>query len=153
MKSELVDVLWHSRCPNYCINISDMIRIFASRANASLVSKNWTKKIIPLLLIKSSSVDRFWCLRCLYNRIDSPDMKGSFASGTNASLVAKIGTKDLATSCSVNRIWNNRRILTFRVSKWSYWSPPHDRIISRWRHFLHGGQKLNSKLSQPFEEL
>ena len=29
---------------------------------------------------------------------------GSFASGANVSLVAKIGAKDLATSCSVNRI-------------------------------------------------
>ena len=81
-----------------------MIGSFASGANVSLVAKNRTKKIIPLPLIKSSPVDGFWRLRCLYYRIDQPDMIGSFASGANVSLVAKIGTKDLATSCSVNRI-------------------------------------------------
>ena len=33
----------------------------------------------------------------------------------------------------------------FRVSKWLYWSPPHDRIICRWRHCLPGGQNWTKK--------
>ena len=72
-----------------------MIGTFASGANASLVAKNLTKKIIPLPLIKSSPVDGFWHLRCLYDRINQPDMIGSFASGANTSLVAKNGTKKM----------------------------------------------------------
>jgi len=79
-----------------------MIGTLVSGASASLVAKNGTKKIIPLLSIKSLLVDKFWCW-CLYDHINQPVMKASSASGTNASLVAKIGTKDLATSCSVNR--------------------------------------------------
>ena len=61
---------------------------------------------------------------CLYNCINQPDTIGSFASGDNVSLVAKI-------------------LLNLAQSKWPYWSPLHDRIISRWRYFLHGGQKMN----------
>ena len=34
----------------------------------------------------------------------------------------------------------------FRVSKWPYWSPPHDRITCKWRKFLPGGKKLNWKI-------
>ena len=71
-----------------------MIGSFASGANVSLVAKNGTKKIIPLLWLHSSPVDRFWCLRCLNDHIDLPDMIGSFASGATASLVAKNGTKN-----------------------------------------------------------
>ena len=112
-----------------------------------LVMKIWTKqplvKIILPLWIKSSLVDRFQSLRCLNNRIDLPHMMGSLASGATNSLVAKIGTKDLATSCWVYRIWNNGRILLFKVSNWPYRSPQHDRIICKWRHFLDSGQKLN----------
>ena len=67
-----------------------------SSANASLVAKNRTRKIIPLLWIKSSPVDRLWCLMCLNDRIDLPDMIGSFASGATASLVAQNGTKKMS---------------------------------------------------------
>ena len=73
-----------------------MIGSFASGATASMVAKNGTKKIIPLLWIKSSPVDGFWCLRCLNDCIEVPDIIGSFASGTSASLVAKNGTKQLS---------------------------------------------------------
>ena len=46
----------------------------------------------------------------------SPNIIGLYASGATNSLVAKIGTKDLATSCSVNRIWNiNGWTLMFTV--------------------------------------
>ena len=69
---------------------------FASGATASLVAKNGSRKLIPLLWIKSSPVDRFWCVRCLNNLIKVPDMMGSFASGATASLVAKNGTKQLS---------------------------------------------------------
>ena len=41
------------------------------------------------------------------------------------------------------RIWNNRRILTFKVSKGLYQSFLHDRIICKWRQCLLGGQKWN----------
>ena len=70
-----------------------MIGSFSSGANVSLVAKNGTKKIIPLLSIKSSPVDRFQSLRCLNDRINLPYMMGSLVSGTTNSLVAKIGTK------------------------------------------------------------
>ena len=73
-----------------------MIGSFASGATTSMVAKNGSKKIIPLLWIKSSPVYRFWCLRCLNDRIELPDMIGSFASGATASLVAKNGTKQLS---------------------------------------------------------
>ena len=101
---EIMDGFWCSRGLNNHIDLPNMIGTFASGANASLVAKNWTKKIISLPLIKSSPVDGFWCLRCLYDHINQPDIIGSLVSGANVSLVAKIWTKDLATSCSVNRI-------------------------------------------------
>ena len=107
---EIMDGFWCSRCLNDRVDLLYMIGSFASGANVSLVAKNGTKKIIPLLSIKSSPVDRFQSLRCLNDRIDLPYMMGSLASGAKNSLVAKIGTKDPATSCSVNRIWNDRRI-------------------------------------------
>ena len=50
-------------------------------------------------------------------------------------------TKDLAISCWVYRIWNNGSISTVKVSKQPDWSPWHDRIICKWRHCLHSGQK------------
>ena len=97
--SEIMDGFLHSRCLNDCINLLYMIGSFASGTNVYLVAKNGTKKIIPLLLIKSSLVDRFKSFRCLNDRIDLPYMMGLLASGATNSLVAKIGTKDLATSC------------------------------------------------------
>ena len=66
---------------------------FSSGANISFVAKNGTKKIIPLLSIKSTPVDRFQSLRCLNDRIDLPDMIGTLSSGATNSLVTKIGTK------------------------------------------------------------
>ena len=189
-----MDGFWCSRCLNKCIDLLYMIGSFASGANVSLVAKNGTKKIIPLLSIKSSPVDRFQSLRCLNYHIDLPYMMGLLAIGATNSLVAKIGTKDFATSCSVYRFWtngqilmlkvsencidlpymmgslasgatnsrvakigtkdlatscwvykisNNGRILMFKVSKWPYQSPRHDRIICKWHHCLHSGQKSN----------
>ena len=74
--------------------------------------------LLPLgMLIDSEIMDEFLHSMCLNDCINLYYMIGSFASGANVSFVAKIGTKDLATSCSVNRISNNGRILTFRVSK------------------------------------
>ena len=75
-----------------------MIESFASGANVSLVAKNGTKKIIPLLSMKLSPEVRFQSLRCLKDHINLTYMMGSLASGATNSLVAKIGTKDLATS-------------------------------------------------------
>ena len=76
--------------------------------------KNLTKKIILLLSIKSSPVDRFKSLRCLNDRMDLPYMMRLLASGPNNTLVTIIGTKDLATSCSVYRVWTNGRIWMLR---------------------------------------
>ena len=59
-----------------------MIGSFASGANVSLRSKKGTKKIIPLLSIKSSPVDRFKRLRCLNNPINLPYMIVSLASAS-----------------------------------------------------------------------
>ena len=118
-------------------------RIIGSGANVSLVAKNGTKKIIPLLSIKSSLVDRFKSLRCLKNRINLSYMMESLASGATNSLVAKIGTKYFATSCLVYRFWNNERILTFKVSKQLYKSLLHDRFICNWCQCLLGCQKRN----------
>ena len=67
--------------------VHDMIRSFASSATSSMVAKNGTTKIIPLLYIKSPPVDRFWCFRYLNNHIDLPDMIDS--SGTTSTVVAK----------------------------------------------------------------
>ena len=52
--SEIMDGFWHSRCLNNHIDLFYMIGSFASGTNVSLVAKNGTKKIIPLLWIKSS---------------------------------------------------------------------------------------------------
>ena len=93
-----------------------MIGSFVSDAKVSLVAKNGTKKIIPLLSIKSSPVDRFQSLRCLNDFIDLPYMMGSLVSGATNYLVANIGTKDFATSCSVYRFRNNGQIFIFKVS-------------------------------------
>ena len=41
----------------------------------------------------------------------------------------------------------------FRVSKWLYWSPLHDKIISRWATSFMVAKKWTKILSQPFEEL
>ena len=95
-----------------------MIGSFASGANVSLVAKNGTKKIIPLVWTKPSPVDRFWCLRCLNNCIDLPYMIGSFASGTKDSLVAKNGTKKYSTT--VDKIITSGQISEFEVSKRPY---------------------------------
>ena len=118
-----------------------MIGSFSSDANVSLVAKNGTKKIIPLLSIKSSPVDRFQSLRCLNDRIDLPYMMGSLAGGATNSLVAKIGTKDLATT--VNKIITSGQISEVEVSKRPYRSPLHDGITCKWRHKLPGGQNWN----------
>ena len=79
-----------------------MMGLGASGANVSLLAKIGTKKMIPLLLIKSSPVDGFLCLRGLNDRIDLPDMIRLLASGAINCLVDKIGTKDIATSCRVH---------------------------------------------------
>ena len=73
-------------------------------ANVSLLAIIVTKKMIPLLLIKSSPVDGFLCLRGLNDHIDLPDMIRLLASGAINCLVDKIGTKDIATSCRVHFI-------------------------------------------------
>ena len=74
----------------------------ASGANVSLLAKIGTKKIIPLLMIKSSTVDGFLCLRGLNDRIDLPNMIRLLANCATNCLVDKIGTKDIAKSCRVH---------------------------------------------------
>ena len=54
ISSEIIDRFWHSRCLNDHINLFYIIGSFASGTNVSLVAKNGTKKIIPLLRIKPS---------------------------------------------------------------------------------------------------
>ena len=66
-----------------------MMGLGASGANVSFLAKIGTKKMIPLLMIKSSPVDGFFCFRGLNDHIDLPDMIGTFASGANTFLVAK----------------------------------------------------------------
>ena len=92
--------------------------LFSSRNGRLLSSSIWIRfrsvppppHFFPIFLlpfgmpIDSEIMDRFWHSRCLNDRIDLFYMIGSFGSGANVSLVAKIGTKDLAISCSVNRI-------------------------------------------------
>ena len=78
-----------------------MMGLGASGANVSLLAKIGTKKMIPLLMIKSSPVDGFLCLN---DRINLPNMIRLLASGAVNCLVAKIGTKDIVTSCRVHFI-------------------------------------------------
>ena len=80
-----------------------MIGSLASGSTSSLLAKNGTTKIMPLLSIKASPVDRFQSLRCLNNCINLPYMIGSLASSATKSLVAQIRAKDFATFCSVYR--------------------------------------------------
>ena len=54
IESKMMDRFWCSRCLNNSIGLFYMIGSFAGGANVSLVVKNGTKKIIPLLWIKSS---------------------------------------------------------------------------------------------------
>jgi len=54
IESLIMDGFWHSRCLNDRIDLLYMIGSFASGAHVSLVAKNGTKKIIPLLWIKPS---------------------------------------------------------------------------------------------------
>ena len=76
------------------IDLTYMIGSSTGGTAPSLVAQNETKKIIPLLQIRSSPVDRFWCLRYLNNYINLTDKIGSFAIGATASLVTKSGTKN-----------------------------------------------------------
>ena len=101
IESEIMDQFWCLRCLNDRINLLYMIGSFTSGANVSLVAKNGTKKIIPLLSIKSSLVDRFQSLKCLNNRIEILYMIGSFTSGANVSLVAKNRTKKIIPLLSI----------------------------------------------------
>ena len=142
ISSEIIDGFWCSRCLNDGIDLLYMIRSLASGATNSLVVKIGTKDPATYyevyriwnnrrILIFKVSKQEYW----------SPNMIGSFESDTNAFIVAKNRTKDLSTSCSVYRIWNNGWISTFKVSKRLYRSPLHDRIICKWRQCLLGGQK------------
>ena len=79
-----------------------MMGLGASGANVSLLAKIGTKKMIPLLMIKSSPLDGFLCLRGLNNRIDLPNMIRLLETSAINRLVAKIGTKDIVTSCRVH---------------------------------------------------
>ena len=54
ISSEMMDRFWCLRSLNNRISVFYMIGPFASGANVSLVAKNGTKKIIPILWIKSS---------------------------------------------------------------------------------------------------
>ena len=85
------------------------------------------KKINPLLWIKSSPVNIFWCLRCLNNDIDLPYMREPFASSATTSLVAKQELQNYFTT--VDEIITTRHILVFVISKQTYKSSQHDRII------------------------
>ena len=60
IESDIIDKLLCSGCLNNHINLPDLIASFASRATASLVDKNRTKYMFPILWITSSPVDRFW---------------------------------------------------------------------------------------------
>ena len=53
-----MDGFWRLRCLYDRIDQPNMIGLFASGANVSLVAKNGTKKIIPPLSIKSSEGDK-----------------------------------------------------------------------------------------------
>ena len=143
IKSEIIDRFWRSRCLNHHIDLSNMIGSSAGAATASIMPKNGTKIIIPLLSKKSSPVKRFQSLRCLNNHIDLPYMMWLLTSGATNFLVTKIGTKDLDTSYSVYRFLTNGQILMFKVSKQPYQYPPNNRITCKWRNFLPGGQNLN----------
>ena len=46
---------------------------------------------------------------------------------------------------STYKIWTNGLILTFKVSKWPYWSSWHDKITCKGRQCLLGGQNWNKK--------
>ena len=68
------NVIDRFRCWRYLNNHIDLPKLtgsFLSGTTASLVSKNRTKTIIPLLWVKSSLVDRFWYLRCLNSGLDT----------------------------------------------------------------------------------
>ena len=104
------------RCLNDCIEVPDMIRLFASGTNASLMAKNRNRKL------SQPFVDRYWCLSCLKNCIKVPNMIGSSASGAIASLVAHNITE------IISAIWGG--ILMFKLSKWPYQSARHNRIAT-----------------------
>ena len=55
-------------------------------------------------------------------------------------------TRVFAIPSSGYRIWNNRQILTFKVSKPPYQSAKHDRMICKWCHYPPGGQKWNKRI-------
>ena len=67
-----------SRCLNDRIDLFYIIELFASSANVSLVAKNGTKKIIPLLWIKSSKKPQIKT----FHKTDPPK-RGNFDSKYN----------------------------------------------------------------------
>ena len=81
--SEIMDGFWHSSCPNDSIDLSDMIRSLSSGANASLVAKIGTKKIISLMLIKSSPVDGFEVSKQVYQSAQHDRITCKLLGGQN----------------------------------------------------------------------
>ena len=58
---------------------------------------------------------------------------------------SSISKELLHTPCSAYISWKNGQILMFKVSKWLFQFPWHDRVIWKWRHCLTGGQKRSKK--------
>ena len=73
------------RCLNDFNNLPNMIDLFASCINASMVVKIGTKYPHLAQSIESEIMDRFYCSKCLYDHIDRLDMMGSFTSGDTTS--------------------------------------------------------------------
>ena len=72
-----------------------MIESFASGTNVSLVTKNRTKKIIPLMWKTLLPVDRFVFLSCINNCFDLPNMIILFASAPLTPWLPKLELKVL----------------------------------------------------------
>ena len=129
IESKIMDEFWCSECLNDYIDLLYMIGSFASGTNASFVAKNWNKKTTIDQIITSAQISDFEVSKWLYR---SPLHDGITCKCATKSLLAKIRIKDLVISCWVYRLWNNGRILMFKVSKQPYRSPQHDRIICKW---------------------
>ena len=102
---------WHLRCLNDHIDLLYMIGSFASGTNVSLVAKNGTKTIIPLLWIRSSKKPQIK----KFHKTDPPKVGIliqntilKFSKSVTASLVVQNGTENHFSCLKSYRapIWN-----------------------------------------------
>ena len=105
LKYEILDGFWCSRYLNDCIDLPNMIGLFASGATTSLVAKNGTKNVFVFLIkfhanfctklwFKWTKTHGFWILRCQKKHLNLPVQMVLSKVAPLISIVVKNETKN-----------------------------------------------------------